>query len=121
MAQASPSAARWLRFSRTISSATGLSSSLPLYAATWAARNALPSKIRRPRRDGRVVECGRLEICCTHRVPGVRIPLSPPLPLFCSTASFWNTHKAVAAAKSAQDPVVAEYAEVAQTYDEKWA
>ena len=34
----------------------------------------------RPRRDGRVVECGRLEICCTHRVPGVRIPLSPPLP-----------------------------------------
>src|SRR6185503_5573251 len=39
-----------------------------------------PDKIRpcRPRRDGRVVECGRLEICCTHRVPGVRIPLSPP-------------------------------------------
>ena len=25
-----------------------------------------------------MVECGRLEICCTHRVPGVRIPLSPP-------------------------------------------
>ena len=32
-------------------------------------------------RDGRVVECGRLEICCPpYGGPGVRIPLSPPSP-----------------------------------------
>src|SRR3954464_13534549 len=45
MAQALPSAARSSRSSRTSSRPTGPSSSLPRYAATWAARSALASKI----------------------------------------------------------------------------
>src|SRR3954470_5459846 len=45
MAQALPSAARSSRSWRTSSRPTGPSSSLPRYAATWAARSALASKI----------------------------------------------------------------------------
>src|SRR5205823_8006932 len=45
MAQALPSAARSSRSWRTSSRPTGPSPSLPRYAATWAARSALASKI----------------------------------------------------------------------------
>src|SRR5213075_668709 len=45
-------------------------------------------KLARPRRDGRVVECGRLEICCTACGTGGSNPsLSAIFPSFATTSA----------------------------------